>query len=286
MIIDSREPDERTNERTSTKTGSINPYRLLSHSSKYKAGSLIENIPGNNRLEQLKHILSALAVPLDSDYIQQEHLNGKGWLIIYFSNQSDMTTCIEQMTIMKPRILLEKIEQEGNKNPLTKYNQHKKPNEFNMSEKYQKHPSTLQNDNIFDEKLQLQIIDIPSDFTFNRIKGALKYFGRTDNIKLSTNKVKKNKSALVDLYQNRDSKSLDNVWSLPMGNVMARVAVNNADPGIFTQRNKYTARLYGINSNISSTRIMSIIKHTGAKSCYIPTNSATLRKRKYEITSY
>ena len=31
---------------------------------------------------------------------------------------------------------------------------------------------------------------------------------------------------------------------------------------------------------------MSIIKHTGAKSCYIPTNSATLRRRKYTIVSY
>ena len=34
------------------------------------------------------------------------------------------------------------------------------------------------------------------------------------------------------------------------------------------------------------TRIISMIKYTGAKSCYIPINSVTLKRRKYAIISY
>ena len=46
---------------------------------------------------------------------------------------------------------------------------------------------------------------------------------------------------------------------------MVRIATNNNDPDIFAQRNKYTARLYGIDKDTSPTRIISAIKHTGTK---------------------
>jgi hypothetical protein len=243
-----------------------NPFNLLSHNSRYKAGFSIEDIPGKGRLEQLVHISSLLSVPLDSDFIRQDYLDGKGWLTVYFSNQADLAFCVKQLATTEAGALLTEIKVNKNKGLIPENNQ------YVSSES--------------DKQIQVQIIDIPSDFSSNRIKGALKHYGKIENIRLSTNKVKGNKSALVYLRPNKNSKNLNNTWSIPMGNTMARVAINNNDPNIFAHRNKFTARLHGINSDISPTRIMSLIKHTGAKSCHIPTNSATLRKRGFAIVGF
>ena len=67
---------------------------------------------------------------------------------------------------------------------------------------------------------------------------------------------------------------------------MTRISIGEPDSNALKSRNLFTARLYGIDTNISTTRIMSTIKHTGAKFCYIPKNSATNKKRRFAVVEF
>ena len=202
-------------------------------------------------------------------------------MTVYFSNQADMTHCIKKLATAEAGIPLTEIKQSKDKGPIPK-NSKNKNSKFIKPESPERGQKTVENfagDSESGERIQVQIIDIPLDFTANRVKGALKHYGEIEDIKLSNNKTKGNKSALVYLRPNKCSKSLHNVWSIPMGRIMARIAINNNDPDIFAHRNKYTARLCGINGDVSPTRIMNLIRHTGAKSCHVPINSVTEKKR-------
>jgi hypothetical protein len=71
-----------------------------------------------------------------------------------------------------------------------------------------------------------------------------------------------------------------------MGQAMARIAPAQANDEVFSQRNQYTARLYGIRPQNSATRIMSAIKYTGARTVHVPQNSKTGKKRNFAIIGF
>jgi hypothetical protein len=270
-----------------------NPYKLTTQDSVYKMGANIDSIPGANRLEQIGNLSQVLEISSESEYTSQIFIKDMGWLVFNFNSEENLQICLKHTKhnihgITFSRITDTEIKGKEIYTPPFKRihkSADQKPKYF-ANYPNQEHLKNAQIHNNPSKDLQLQIIDIPLDFSPNRVKGALKRYGRINNVKLSINRLKKNKTAIVHLCPYPNSKNLDNVWSIPMGNIMARIAINNEDPSIFAQRNKYTARLYGINNDTSPTRIMSAIKHTGAKSCYIPTNSATLKRRKYAVVSY
>ena len=129
------------------------------------------------------------------------------------------------------------------------------------------------------------LMDIPHDFSTNRIKGALKHYGTIIDMR-KKNRKGKVQTLAIEIKPNPNSKDLSNLWAVPMGDIMARISTDLSNPNIFQERNKYTARLYGIKKEASTTRIMSNIKHTKAKSCFIPSNSLTHKRRCFAVVNF
>jgi RNA recognition motif-containing protein len=131
-------------------------------------------------------------------------------------------------------------------------------------------------------KIKVKVLDIPVDFSYNRIKGALKRYGQISMLKI--NKEEKEKKS-ADILFNNITLDLENTWSIPMGEDMVRILP--ADHiHLISKRNSSTARLYGIHSNTTATRIMSAIKHMEAKSVYIPINGKTGKRRNFAIIGF
>jgi hypothetical protein len=67
---------------------------------------------------------------------------------------------------------------------------------------------------------------------------------------------------------------------------MARIAPSNSDPGIWKDRNQYTARLYGIPKTTNTVILMRSIKNLNPKTCYIPKCSISGKERNFAIISF
>jgi len=274
-----------TNTHSSTaaqQTSPHNPYKLLKGKSKVGIGMLVGTFPGQNRQEQLAILAEIFRTPVNSEYINIEHINGNSWFTGFFNTEEDRTLCINKTEEVNKEIInidstsekrtfkIIKLEDILPKN----YNSSKHTNKKQVNE----HAS--QNS----QETSVQILDIPEDFSTSRIKGAVRNYGSITKIQIQSNRHNRPKTAIITFSSIKID--LDRTWAIPMGNIMARIAPSQAEEEIFTIRNQHTARLYGIGKDCSATRIMSAIKHTGAKTVHIPTNSKTGKKRRFAIVGY
>lgn len=129
-----------------------------------------------------------------------------------------------------------------------------------------------------------KILDIPKEYSKERVKGALKPYGKI----IDFNKIKTNqeKEIVVTLEQTNTSKDLTEVWSIPIGNIMARIAPLDTCPEVWKDRNQYTARLYGLPKSTDTVLLMKSIKNLNPKTCYIPKCSISKKERKFAIVSF
>src|SRR5438552_13932238 len=92
-----------------------------------------------------------------------------------------------------------------------------------------------------------KIMDIPREYSNDRIKGALKSFGQV--VKLESIEAKSNtkeKTIQVTIEPLTYSKDLANRWSIPLGSTMVRICPAETTAEELKNKNQYTARLYGI----------------------------------------
>ena len=88
------------------------------------------------------------------------------------------------------------------------------------------------------EQQTYRIRDIPKEYPTNRIKGALKPYGKV--IKISTIKnteQKKEKEIQVTIEPNKNSRNLKELWSIPIGSIMVRVISIEESQEVWTKRN-------------------------------------------------
>lgn len=250
-----RKIDKNKKERTNKSTQQIpeNKFNLVINKGTIKAGILSGKMPGKNRLEQLNILAKVLQITENNDLISHGFHNGNSWLFLNFNNHTDFLQCVTALQKNTPRIdlilLSSKDNSEHKHNHITK----------------------------------IQILDIPNDFSTSRIKGAIKKYGSINTLEI---KQGKNQQKSATVVFNSIKIDLNNIWSIPMGNIMARIAPFENHTDIFTQRNQFTTRLYGIRKDISATRIMSATKHTGAKTIHIPINSKTGKRRNFAIVGF
>jgi hypothetical protein len=251
-----------------TKTINKNPYNLVEGDSPIGIGMMVGTFPGNNRKEQIAILAEIFGIPEDSNLINIEHRNGNSWFTGYFENEEERTHCIKKIEEVNKEIInldASSVEKTFRIIKLEDIQiQKRAKNEIKRVER---------TDN---REVTIQILDIPENFTTNRIKGALKSYGMVTDIYTQPMKRSALKSAKVTFTNFKID--LDQTWAIPMGSTMARIAPIQAQDDIFIQRNQLTARLYGIGKDCSAIRIMSAIKNTGAKTVHIPLNNRTGKK--------
>ena len=231
---------------------------------------MVGTFPGSNRQEQLAILAEIFGIPIDNDLINIEHRNGNSWFTGYFDKKEERDYCFQK---------LEEINKEVINIDTTVQNL-----TFNIHKIDEVTTKTIGKRKEITKDITIQILDIPEDFTKNRIQGALKNYGTIKEIHTHPGKRNNTKSATVSFSNFK--LDLDQTWAIPMGQVMARIAPIQANEEVFNQRNQHTARLYGIRPQSSATRIMSAIKHTGAKTVYIPLNSRTGKRRNFVIIGF
>ena len=132
-----------------------------------------------------------------------------------------------------------------------------------------------------------RIQDIPKDFSTNRVKGALKPYGKVIEINTIFNKnPKQDKEMQVTIEKTKNSIDLNELWSIPIGSIMARVALEEDCPEIWLARKQYMARLYGIPKHTNTVLLMKAIKNVRPKTCHIPKNSKTGKERRFTTISF
>ena len=261
-------------------------------------GILVGTFPGNNRQEQLAILAEVFEIPIDNDLINIEHQNGNSWFTGYFKREEERTYCIHKIEeINKEMVNLDastinktfkvhKLDTARTKTQLQTNitgqvfkNKSKKPEPKNSWKENNQATSSK-----YTEESKVQIFDIPIDFSTDRIKGAIKRYGLVNQIRVKMDRKKNLKSATVTFSELKID--LNKTWAIPMGENMARITQYQYWGETLKNRNQHTARLYGINSSTSATRIMSAAKHINAKTVHIPTNSRTGKKRKFAIIGF
>jgi RNA recognition motif-containing protein len=245
-----------------------NPYKLILEKSTIGIGMLVGTFPGNSRQEQLAILAEIYGIPIDNDLINIEHRNGNSWFTGYFEKEEDRDYCVQKLEEINKEII----------------SQDKTAQTFNIHKLDETTTKTSSKRKETAKETVIQILDIPEDFTKNRIQGALKNYGTIKKIHTYPGKRNNTKSATVSFSNFK--LDLNQTWAIPMGQAMARIAPIQANEEVFNHRNQFTARLYGIRPQSSATRIMSAIKHTGAKTVYIPLNSRTGKRRNFAIIGF
>lgn len=276
-----------------------NMYKLTQKKTDKGIAMMIGTFPGANRQEQLAILAEIFNIPVANDLINIEHFNGNSWFTGYFQNEKERSFCIDKMIEINKEIInidasatnkTFKVHKLENINPRT---QKEKPtHSYNNQASATAHMSKTQNMNSAQQpkpiantkETTVQILDIPADFTTNRIKGAIKRYGWISHMRINTDRRRNSKTATVTFKE--ITIDLNNTWAVPMGGNMARIAPYANWKETVQKRNLCTARLYGINANTTASRIMSAIKHTNAKTAHIPLNSKTNKKRRFAIIGF
>jgi hypothetical protein len=215
----------------------------------------------------------------DSKLISIEHINGNSWFTGFFSKEHERSSCLAAINkgSSDTGVRAAKLEESVKPSTHKKNMQTDTKKQQQFAEVQENQPLSLSN-----PKIKVKVLDIPVDFSYNRIKGALKRYGQISMLKI--NKEEKGKKS-ADILFNNITLDLENTWSIPMGEDMVRILP--ADHiHLISKRNSSTARLYGIHSNTTATRIMSAIKHMEAKSVYIPINGKTGKRRNFAIIGF
>jgi hypothetical protein len=245
-----------------------NPFDLSDKRTDWGLGMLIGAFPGNNRREQLSILANSLQIPEYNDLINLEHINGNSWFTCYFQKEQQRSN------------YLDLLNKSINKSITPTFNTiNLESLKLNTPKNKDKGKNKIQ-----ESKTKVQILDISEEFTINRIKGAIKQYGNIQSFQVNkeTNSNLKSVTVIFDPI----NINLEETWAIPMGRIMARIAPYDEHISKLNERNEITTRLYGINKDTSATRIMSSIKHTGAKTVFIPKNSKTGKRRTFAIIGF
>jgi hypothetical protein len=132
-----------------------------------------------------------------------------------------------------------------------------------------------------------QITDIPPEYSNNRIKGALKPYGKITELKtIKPKNSMREKTVQVTIEPLPYSKDISGRWSIPLGSIMARIAPASLGSEVWRDRNKYTARLYGTPKATNTVILMRSIKNLKPMTCYIPKCSISGKERNFAIISF
>src|SRR5438876_3681236 len=211
-----------------------NPYGISQDTTIFTGGFLAVKIPGENRKEQLDMIANILKIPPTNNLITPIFHEGNSWIIAHFPNQEKLAECINRV------------------NNQGAYNVNMIALSNNNRDKKGKGKETYKDTTCATIKpLGLtkiyKIMDIPREYSNDRIKGALKPFGQV--VKLEPIEAKSNtkeKTIQVTIEPLIYSKGLANRWSIPLGSTMVRICLAETTADELRNRDQYTARLYGI----------------------------------------
>ena len=217
-----------------------NPFHITEKITTFQGGFLTAKIPGENRKDQLDYISNVLMISLDNNLISHNFHQGNSWIIAHFNNSTDLKKCTDKINKDHEGKINMVILNKHDGNLLYKENFRKK--EFKLT----KHLNPTQD---------FLIKDIPTDFSTNRIKGALRHFGNIYNAK-TINKTNNGKSVQVTIEPSLHSKDITNRWSIPLGSTMARIAPLEHAELTFKKCNAYISRLYGLPRNINAIILM------------------------------
>jgi hypothetical protein len=293
-----------------------NPYNLVKKG-RYLAGALIANTPGNNKHEQINYLANLLKLPKENAHlIQTTFSNGNGWYTIYFKFEFDMDSCLNKInkkdedfrfiTINNPDNNpklntnkeikpLHPIQPKSIKSDLKGKNREDltdRPNNIHYTSPTESQDKQEENDKNEEldfnnpeeyKNIQVVILDIPTDFSYNRIKGSIQRYGQISNIRLENGNYN---FKTVHVTFNSINLNLNKTWAIPMGDTMARILPLSNYIDTLIQRNQVTTRLYGIRKDTVASRIMSAIKHLNAKTVHIPKNSRTGKRRSFAIIGF
>ena len=252
-----------------------NPYKLIPGQSQYRGGFLTAKFPGENRLEQFNNAAKILQISPLNNLITHSFLQSNSWLTISFHNQENLDHCIETINKLENSDirLIDLTKKKKKEQPTIKNNQ---PQENNGKEKAEK--SNHQ------QVRSYTLTDIPVEFDNKRIKGALRPFGKIQELQIDQKR--KWKSATFTIQQQTQSYSLENRWSIPLGNDMARIAPKENFLQTLKERNNYSARLYGVPKQASTVVLFQELKHLKAKTCYIPKCTYSGKNRGFALISF
>ena len=154
-----------------------NPYGISQDTTIYRGGFLAVKIPGENRKEQLDMVANILKIPPTNNLIIPIFHEGNSWIIAHFPNQEKLAECINRV------------------NNQGAYNVNMIALSNNNRDKKGKGKETYKDTTCATIKpLGLtkiyKIMDIPKEYSNDRIKGALKSFGQV--VKLEPIEAKSN----------------------------------------------------------------------------------------------
>jgi hypothetical protein len=253
-----------------------NPHKLNSSTTQWGIKMLIGTFPGNNRNEQITTLANTFGINKSSDLINVEHISGNSWFTGYFKNDQERLACLTAInkSSSSTRIKATKLD------IIPKKTNKKKDVQIQKGKNVIRHETQTAYQDI--QMSQVKILDIPLEFSYNRILGALKRY-RWIRSSLIIKEEKGTKSVVVTFENIKID--LESTWSIPMGDIMARI-LPAEQMYLMTERNLITTRLYGIHKDTTPTRIMSAIKHLEAKSVHIPKNGKTGKRRSFAIISF
>ena len=139
-----------------------NHYNITCNTTTFRGGFLSASLPGNNRKEQLDYTAEVLGLDQHNNLLFPTFHEGNSWIIVYFNNQADLNKCVEDVNINNKGAFKMIVLSRGNQRQTTiqTINSH--------------NPKCSNLDHIQTYK----ITDIPYNFSDERIKGALKPFGK------------------------------------------------------------------------------------------------------------
>ena len=256
-----------------------NQYNITSDKTSFKGGFLTSTIPGENRKEQINFLIEILTLNENNEVIYPTFHKGNSWIIIYFNNAADLGACIKNINSKYGNAcqMVDLTKEQTKSVSEKKYLNNKYASQERYNQISSKHMNATQT---------YKIIDIPKKYTKARIGGALKPYGEILDLKIVDNEKKQEREAQVTIRQQPTSKDLLNSWSIPMGSIMVRIAPIETCPEIWGDRNKYTARLYGIPKATNTVLLTRSIKNLKPKTCFIPKCSISKKERKFAIISF
>jgi hypothetical protein len=164
---------------------------------------LIGTFPGKNRKEQLDTITKTFMIPIESTYINIEHINGNGWFTGYFEKEKDRELCIgelnrEHNNIEKSftgNLKIIRLEE------LTPSRKHIKTVQRTSSDLIKNNSqvknkgrgketitdkSNAYSPGPYNSEVTIKILDIPCNFATHRVKGAIKGYGTITQFNIHT----------------------------------------------------------------------------------------------------
>ena len=169
--------------------------------------------------------------------INIKHFNGNSWFTGYFQNEKERTYCINKILEINKEIInidstaenktfkVHKLENLNSRMKKGKqsHNHTNQETATTQTPKLQNNKTGKQsNSSLNTRETTVQILDIPTEFTTNRIKDAIKGYGKISHICTNTNNKRNTKTATVTFEELKID--LEHTWAIPMGENMARLA--------------------------------------------------------------